>query len=40
MNRLEPHNSGDPIGRNLAAKVKELAGPVLVGALTNLKEGV
>ena len=40
MNRLEPHNRGDPIGSNLAAEGKDLAKPVLVGALTNLKEGV
>ena len=37
---LEPHGRGEPVGRNLSADGEELAGPVLVGALTNLKEGV
>ena len=40
MDILEPHDRRERIGRNLAADGEELAGPVLVDALTNLKEGV
>ena len=40
MDRLEPHDCGEPFGRNPATYVEELAGHVLVGDLTNLKEGV
>ena len=40
MDRLEPHDRGEPISRNLAAEGKNIDGPVLVGAIANLKEGV
>ena len=40
MDCFEPHDRGEPIGRNLAADGKNHAGPVLVGALTNMKKGV
>ena len=40
MDILEPHDRRERIVRNLAADGKELAGPVLVDALANLKEGV
>ena len=40
MYRLEPHDHGEPVSRNLSADGKELSRPVLVGALPNLEEGV
>ena len=40
MDRLLPHNYGEPIGRNLAADGKELARTVLEDALPNLKKGM
>ena len=40
MDRFEPHDCGEPIGRNLAVDGEELARPVLVGTLPNLKKGV
>ena len=40
MDRFEPHDRGEPVGSNLAADGKELAGPVLVVTLPNLKKGV
>ena len=35
MDPLEPNDSGDPVGRNLAADGKDLAVPVLIGDLYN-----
>ena len=40
MDRFEPHNRSEPVGRNLAADVKELDGTILVGPLTNLEKGM
>ena len=40
MDRFEPHDRRDPIGRNLAADGEELAGPVLVRTLPNLEKGL
>ena len=38
--RLELHDHGDPIGRDISLDGKDFAGPVLVDALPNSKEGV
>ena len=40
MDRLEPHDCGDPVSRYITADGKELARNVLVGALLILKKGV
>ena len=40
MDCFEPHDCGEPVGMNIAADGKELAGLVLVGTLTNLKTGI
>ena len=40
MDRLKPHDHGEPVGKNLAADGEDISRPVIVSALTNLKEGV
>ena len=39
MYRRELHDRGEPVRSNIAADGEELAGTVLIGALTNVKEG-
>ena len=40
MDRLDLHDRREPAGRDSPLDGKDLAGPVLVGALPNQKDGV